>query len=148
MESVEKHLLRREISHLGNKLPFSAKKTGSERLMISNSGQSALKVTSFLNVHASPQRKILNQEGPQGISWQIITSSGNWKFTVWFLSKVKMNSEGFTLDPSQNLLQSSVANQGAPKPAILKRKARAATETPRKTWWGECWGLGEDELLG
>lgn len=79
MGSIEKHLLKREISHLDNKLPFSAKKTGSERpmLMISNSGQSALKVTSFLNVQASPQRKILNQEGPQGISWQIITSSGN-----------------------------------------------------------------------
>lgn len=63
---MEKHLLKREFSRLDNTLPFSVKKTGSERPvpMISNSGQSAVKVTSFLNVRATPQRKILNQKGP------------------------------------------------------------------------------------
>lgn len=61
---MEKHLLMTEFFHLDNTLPCSANKMGLEipMPMVSSSGQSAVKVTSFLNVQASPQRKILNQK--------------------------------------------------------------------------------------
>lgn len=65
---MEKYLLKKELSHLGNTFSFSVKKTRSERPtpIISNSQYSAVKVTSSLNVQGTSQGRHETRKDHQG----------------------------------------------------------------------------------
>jgi len=132
---------------LDNTFPFSVKKTGSEAYAYDFQFRTECCKSDFIPkcITISPEeypkseRTIGDQLANHYLLWKL-------KFTLWFLSKLTMNSEGFTLDPSQNLLCSSaevsVTNQGAPKTAILKGKLKSQQKCQGRTGEGsgENWG--------